>query len=423
VPVPLALPKTQTGQTTKQVIIMARSSRNKHVGAARSPRRPHVAASLRDADSNAQRRHSNHPSLGETRPRRGGFTLVELLVVIAIIGILVALLLPAIQAAREAARRTQCSNNLKNIALACLNYESAKGELPPGSTNADGASESGLAWTVLILPYVEESTVSEQAIARFKALGDAYSNDSVMVELNTLLLPMYLCPSDADLRTQREKFGSTEAALNRKGMSYAGVAGSTHARGGACPILPPTRIRPPGIFCMWQNPDPNDLLGPNNWDGLLIQDWPIALKKVTDGTSKTLLIGERTYQIRAWMIGAYWRDPRTEPLKSTPPIGPQSNVAFFACKNLNNLAPLNHDPYTGCYIGHNNSLGDRPPVPDPPATPRTLSVNNLPFGSFHKGGVNFSYGDGSVKFLPDDLDMTIYLALGSRNGDEAVSGF
>ena len=92
-----------------------------------------------------------------------GFTLVELLVVIAIIGILVALLLPAVQAARESARRVQCQNNLKNIALACLNFETAKGELPPGSVNTSIQQGSGLGWPVQILPYVEESIVSEEA--------------------------------------------------------------------------------------------------------------------------------------------------------------------------------------------------------------------------------------------------------------------
>src|SRR3990172_12884294 len=126
--------------------------------------------------------------------RRAGFTLVELLVVIAIIGILVALLLPAIQAARAAAQRTQCQNNLKNIALACLNYENTKKELPPGSTNTNIAQGSGLGWPVLILPYVEESSVSEEAIEVYKRTPDAYG--SALDKLNSLLLPLYLCPSD-----------------------------------------------------------------------------------------------------------------------------------------------------------------------------------------------------------------------------------
>src|SRR3954462_14274961 len=91
----------------------------------------------------------------EHQPKRLGFTLVELLVVIAIIGILVALLLPAIQAAREAARRTKCVNQLKNIGLACLNYESARKTYPPSSTNASNVNINGLSWHMLILPYVE----------------------------------------------------------------------------------------------------------------------------------------------------------------------------------------------------------------------------------------------------------------------------
>src|SRR5262249_10006059 len=91
--------------------------------------------------------------------RRCAFTLVELLVVIAIIGVLVALLLPAVQAAREAARRSQCQNNVKNIGLACLNHETAKGKYPPGGRPANQATNNGLSFHVLILPYVEQGAV------------------------------------------------------------------------------------------------------------------------------------------------------------------------------------------------------------------------------------------------------------------------
>ncbi len=346
---------------------------------------------------------------------RLGFTLVELLVVIAIIGILVALLLPAIQAAREAARRTECQNNLKNIALACLNYESANGELPPGSINTAVVQGSGLGWPVHILPYVEESTVSKSALETYKTTANAYADDDnngTTNLLNSLLLPMYLCPSDPDLKYQQEKYGDSVAAKGRKGMSYAGVSGSYYARTGIC-----TSSKTPGRYCV--SNDVAGLLGPNNYDGLLIQDWPVSLQKVTDGTSKTLLIGERTYQIRAWMLGAYWVNPKDPPgFYTTAPKGPQPATAFFASKNVTDKVLLNHDPYTGCYIGHDNSLGDRPPVPD--TTPRTISVNDLPFGSFHPSGVNFSFGDGSVRLIADDIDTKLYLAMGSRNGEEAI---
>lgn len=354
-----------------------------------------------------------------TRSKARGFTLVELLVVIAIIGVLVALLLPAIQAARESSRRMSCTNNLKNIALSCLNYESARDTLPPAGLNSTKDTQSGLGWPVLILPYVEQAAVSQDAIARYTNPSNTRADDaygSHMDDLNKLLLPMYLCPSDPELAQQEEKFGNIE----RKGMSYAGVAGTYYARTGRCPSN-----RDGEDFCITNSP--TGLFGPNNFDGLLIQDWAVALREVTDGTSNTLLMGERTYQIRAWMIGAYWTGSTVPPFipasrgqsRTGPPEGPQPSTALFSTKNLTHLYALNHDPHTACYQLHNNDLGDRPKVSD--NTPKVISVNDLPFGSRHPGGVNFARGDGSVSFLQESLDPVVYLALGSRNGGEVVN--
>jgi prepilin-type N-terminal cleavage/methylation domain-containing protein/prepilin-type processing-associated H-X9-DG protein len=356
--------------------------------------------------------------------KRTAFTLVELLVVIAIIGILVALLLPAIQAAREAARRTACVNNLKNIALGALNYESSKKAYPPGSTFAMEKAPSvmfydqasGLGWTVLILPYLEESKVSEDSLSIWEKMRingpyqDAYS--STMDFLNKYLPAMYLCPSDPDLKYQQEKFGTAD----RKGMSYAGVLGSFFARTGICDTF-----KTAGHYCVTQSAT---FYGPNNYDGILVQASPTSIKSVTDGTSKTLLVGERYYQIRTWMIGAYSKPP-SDPsggsgrgATTLAPIGAQPITAFFASKNLSDKWPINHDPFVACYVDHDNSKGDRPAVPD--TTPRKITVNDLPFGSMHTGGANFAFGDGSVKFLPDSIDVNTYLALGSRNGAETV---
>jgi hypothetical protein len=124
------------------------------------------------------------------------------------------------------------------------------------------------------------------------------------------------------------------------------------------------------------------------------------------------------------MIGAYWKPMGGGGRPSAggptgPPNGPQSLTAFFACKNLSDQWPLNHDPYDACYAGHDNAAGDYPAVPA--TTPKLIKVNDLPWGSHHPSGVNFANGDASVRFLSEDIDVALFLALGSRNGSETVN--
>jgi hypothetical protein len=120
------------------------------------------------------------------------------------------------------------------------------------------------------------------------------------------------------------------------------------------------------------------------------------------------------------MIGAYWNGTVDPPRPSTtvPPDGPQPSTAFFACKNLTDKVLINHDPFKAAYQGHDNSLGDRPTIPT--STPKTISVNDLPFASFHSGGSNFATGDGGVRFVNESIDVATYLAYGSRNGDDMI---
>lgn len=327
----------------------------------------------------------------QPKPSRG-FTLVELLVVVAIIGILVALLLPAVQAAREAARRSQCSNNLKNITLACLNYESASRALPPASTNSPAPIVNSLGWQVYILPYIEEASVAAD-------IWSNYAEDAEQLELaNSLALPMYRCPSDPEIETVRgRKYDYMRV------MSYAGVLGSYASR---------SNVTECGRRDACVGEDAGNF-GVVNRDGLLSVAKATPLRRATDGLSKTALVGERWYQLRTWTFGSYYQNNAGTSLKEPLPV-----TAVSSAKNFDRRSPINANlDQTGYYERHLD--GDRPALPA--GAEQTMKYNNLPFGSFHSGGSHFALGDGSVRFTTDDLDEAVYLALGSRDGGEVVS--
>jgi len=197
--------------------------------------------------------------------RRLAFTLVELLVVIAIIGVLVALLLPAVQAAREAARRTQCSNNLKQIGLGLHNYHDVLKTFPSGFVANSSSDGNGWGWGAFILPYIEQ-----------KSLYDALEVSKVKVPttattLTKTRIDAYRCPSDVgpDVNTHRGNHGTS---------NYAGVAGASS--------------------------DGGVIDGTNN-NGLFFRNSRIGMHSITDGTSNTLAVGERAYNSNPWN-GAVW---------------------------------------------------------------------------------------------------------------------
>jgi len=203
--------------------------------------------------------------------RRGGFTLVELLVVITIIGILVALLLPAVQAARESARRVTCVNNLKQIGLGLLHYESVHGAFPPGSSQASG---QGLAWSLFILPSLEQSTIYD--LYHFNRSAISAEN----MEATGHVIAIYLCPSTA--RRMDDRAGDVSWDRNHNGVrdpgdfmgciDYGGIHGFAHMDHAESP---PSGILP------WNNP-PGQL------------PVTVTVASIRDGTSNTLMVGEST---------------------------------------------------------------------------------------------------------------------------------
>jgi prepilin-type N-terminal cleavage/methylation domain-containing protein/prepilin-type processing-associated H-X9-DG protein len=331
-----------------------------------------------------------------------GFTLVELLVVIAIIGILVALLLPAIQAAREAARRMSCMNNVKQIGLACLNYESAHGTLPSGARPNIAEKEgqypgiNGLSFHVTILPYAEFGSLSSQVLEVLKRKsttktarggGGSYSvepdiyADPELADLRQLSISAYLCPSDPEIYDDFER----SRGNSYPSRSYEGVTGSAISRG------------------------TDEYSGSLSWgmntDGPLYYGSKTNLKQVTDGTSNTFLVGERWYLTHSWMLGGR-------------AMG-RSSFVLYSCKNIDRRYPVNAPLHpNNYYISHVQYGGDNPPMES--GGSQEVGLHNLYFGSRHPGGANFGYVDGSCHFIQDDIDLDLYLGMASGNGEEVV---
>ncbi len=306
--------------------------------------------------------------------RRCAFTFVELLVVIAIVGVMIALVVPALQSAQEAARRTQCANNLKQIALACLSYESARGVLPPG-----GDSSNEYSYAVYILPQLEQEGVHKDV--NF-SVATAY-NDQNKLKISLNKIPALLCPScqheQSNLHMWQtdpsKKWGdyvpASQDGQNTYTLHYVGNMG------------------PMGTNPMTNQPYPYESvsdrinLGHCSTSGTLYRDSAVTSGSIRDGMAHTYLLGEISWngyeKFRCWHRGA----------SRVSPNGPKD--ASGGSKNVRH--PINSGSGYGVF-------------------------NDGAFGSQHPGGTHFVMCDGSVHFLDQLIDPAIYFGMASRAGRE-----
>ncbi len=315
-----------------------------------------------------------------------GFTLVELLVVITIIGILIALLLPAVQAAREAARRMQCANNLKQIALALHNYESSRGELPFGA--AWNYTRTGT-WASFILPELEQQNVFDQIDF------DSYMGDSQNAEAVKVVIPAFICPSSArsgdPIMTGRAHVPWNPSAAS--GLWYVGNMGPT-VYDFCRDFCPDTNIGPNNYCCQGCNFGTESggfcrdagLKGIAAFSGMIARSHAgVPFMAVRDGLSNTLMIGE-TLPEHCRYNCVY--------CTNFPVAG--TNVP------LNLMEKTNQDGTTG--------------TPAESAYWRACG-----FKSLHPGGLHFAMGDGSVRFISESIDYRLINELGTRAGGEVVT--
>ena len=373
------------------------------------------------------------------RSVRAAFTLVELLVVIAIIGILVALLLPAIQAAREAARRTQCQNNLKNISLAVLNHHDARKVFPTGGSkylrktpapifeleqNIEngkplGPSKQGLGWGFQILPYLEETA--------------AY-NVTKTEDLQQVVVAPYVCPSRRQAKTtwsvtffgvityidyagavpctyrnptRTTKYDPTIGVpLDPADVGSTNLGGSFNGGQLAGGGDPPNNALYDGVIvrCPWRWTGTDAATGKQIGTPALNVPRLVNTAKVTDGTSKTLLIAEK-YVRNDNYEGGDTRNSDDRGWADGWDADSMRSACFQPVSDGDAIGWASMDRYFGDNFG---------------GTPFQGLWNVLHFGSAHTSGINSAFTDGSVHMIAFDVDVTVFNGLASRNGEEQL---
>ena len=333
-------------------------------------------------------------------PSLRAFTLVELLVVIAIIGVLVALLLPAVQAAREAARRSQCANNLKQLGLALHNYHDTYGKFPFNYLDWSQSPQHRGSHLVRLFPFMEQGPLYDKLDFRVPGVEDA--TDPAGKLLRSYKIPGLICPSDTH-------DGANPGDANRALTNYAGSMGAqlmqSHTGCNLSTIVGTNPLDTNGDGESWfgtgdrERGDHGDyqrisgVFG-RGGDANGFKPWAAKLADISDGTSNVIAMGEvrptcGDHSVNGWM---------------------HSNAIWFAT-----TSPINYNTCPG-EGGLSSNDGANP------TCNRLQSWNtSMGFKSKHPGGAQFVFGDGSVRFLSQTINYTTYQALGDRRDGRPVS--
>jgi prepilin-type N-terminal cleavage/methylation domain-containing protein/prepilin-type processing-associated H-X9-DG protein len=352
------------------------------------------------------------------RTKNRGFTLIELLVVIAIIGVLIALLLPAVQSAREAARRAQCTNNLKQLALAVHNYVDGNSVLPQQTTFPAGQLQSwgwSYSWTIGLLPFIEQQPMANAFnfdVGMF-GNGEGYTYQQGNTTVGYSQVASFLCPSDGSKSRPAHPYGTT---------NYFGNYGG-----------PGTMLQFTGTITVGIGATTHRNAGPFGFEG------------IRDGTSNTALFSERLVGIRGNPVVRRNDQDWKRAIFAAPDAGgtvadggdPVATRAFLAsCDSIPPTASsLRSDgsgyvwiagyPWHLTVNSYTHVGGPNTVVCHNPADASWLTfvgqLGSAAPNSNHPGGVNVAMADGSVRFVKDTIGLETWWAIGTRNSGEVVS--
>jgi len=348
--------------------------------------------------------------------RRVGFTLVELLVVIAIITLLVSILLPAVQSAREAARRTQCLNNLKQLQLAVLNYETANQAFPPGATR------SGAVWSAFILPYVEE-----QAIYDALTLDDPTEDE----DQSGYGQRQWFLPRDNDNRNasmgSENPIERNMAAVKQQVETFLcpSASGNRVASGaGVASVGPVEQLQTNYTVCAANTLLEDDKEGISTLtnkvlNGAFTYGEGFEIRRFVDGLSKTIFLGE--VEVRGGQVSTA-NCPRFEPNNGCRTcgrvcIGARNDKAFLGSDDLD--VGIDFSEFC-CSTAMTPNLvrGGASCVDENGRCVPASARFELAFGSAHRGLTLFAFGDGSARAIEDEVDPQVFASMGSRYGSE-----